>query len=543
MSYIQNYQKWLNEKSLTKEEINILKLMSEVEKEESFYQELSFGTGGIRGILGLGSNRINAYTIRKATKGLANYLIKNNLKNGVAISYDNRFGSIEFAYEAAKVLAYNGIKSYVFKTLRPTPMLSFAVRHFNTSAGIMLTASHNPKEYNGYKVYNSTGAQLNTNESYEVIKEIDKIVSPFGIDTADNELITWIDSSFDETYLSKVRELTIHEDEKVLKLVYSPLHGTGGQVIPKLLKEQGYEVYEVTDQMLVDPAFTHTKSSNPEEAIAYEKSIEELEKVQADIILVTDPDADRLGVALKHQNKLQILTGNQTAAIILNYLVSEKKPTHGIIYTTVVTSNLIKDIAIKNGLEFGETLTGFKFIGEQAKLNEGIKPYIFGCEESYGSLISDFVRDKDAVQAVYMLSEIANHLKIKGLTLIDYLEEIYQTYGYYVDQTISISLKGIEGLKRIEDIMTYFRTNGLNLPIFNVTNQLDFINGLKNGSIELPPSNVLKFESNDGFICLRPSGTEPKLKLYYSTKKPNQKDAKAYIEQLILEMNTIISKI
>lgn len=543
MSYKDNYQKWLNEKSLTNEEVHILKSMTETEKEESFYQDLTFGTGGIRGILGLGSNRINAYTIRKATKGLANYLIKNQLLNGVAISYDNRFGSIEFAYEAAKVLAYNGIKSYVFKTLRPTPMLSFAVRHFNTSAGIMLTASHNPKEYNGYKVYNSTGAQLNTYESLEVIKEIDAIKSPFGIETADNELINWIDASFDEIYLKKVRELTIHHDEKILKLVYSPLHGTGGQVIPKLLKKQGYEVHEVLEQMIVDPAFTHTLSSNPEEAIAYERSIEQLEKVNADIILVTDPDADRLGVALKHQNKIKILTGNQTAAIILNYLIQEKKPTKGIVYTTVVTSNLIKDIAMNNHLEVGETLTGFKFIGEQAKLNEGIKPYIFGCEESYGSLISDFVRDKDAVQAVYMLSEIANHLKHKGLTLMDYLEDIYQQYGYYVDQTISLSLKGIEGLKRIDDIMTYFRTNGLDLPIFNVKKQLDFINGLVNGSILLPPSNVLRFESEDGFICLRPSGTEPKLKLYYSTKKPNQKDALAYIEQLILEMNSIISKI
>ncbi|CDR31028.1 Phosphoglucomutase [Acholeplasma oculi] len=543
MSYQDNYQKWLNEKSLTNEEVHILKSMTETEKEESFYQDLTFGTGGIRGILGLGSNRINAYTIRKATKGLANYLIKNQLLNGVAISYDNRFGSIEFAYEAAKVLAYNGIKSYVFKTLRPTPMLSFAVRHFNTSAGIMLTASHNPKEYNGYKVYNSTGAQLNTYESLEVIKEIDAIKSPFGIETANNELINWIDASFDEIYLKKVRELTIHHDEKILKLVYSPLHGTGGQVIPKLLKEQGYEVHEVLEQMIVDPAFTHTLSSNPEEAIAYERSIEQLEKVNADIILVTDPDADRLGVALKHQNKIKILTGNQTAAIILNYLIQEKKPTKGIVYTTVVTSNLIKDIAMNNHLEVGETLTGFKFIGEQAKLNEGIKPYIFGCEESYGSLISDFVRDKDAVQAVYMLSEIANHLKHKGLTLMDYLEDIYQQYGYYVDQTISLSLKGIEGLKRIDDIMTYFRTNGLDLPIFNVKKQLDFINGLVNGSILLPPSNVLRFESEDGFICLRPSGTEPKLKLYYSTKKPNQKDALAYIEQLILEMNSIISKI
>jgi len=456
MSYQDNYQKWLNEKSLTNEEVHILKSMTETEKEESFYQDLTFGTGGIRGILGLGSNRINAYTIRKATKGLANYLIKNQLLNAVAISYDNRFGSIEFAYEAAKVLAYNGIKSYVFKTLRPTPMLSFAVRHFNTSAGIMLTASHNPKEYNGYKVYNSTGAQLNTYESLEVIKEIDAIKSPFGIETANNELINWIDASFDEIYLKKVRELTIHHDEKILKLVYSPLHGTGGQVIPKLLKEQGYEVHEVLEQMIVDPAFTHTLSSNPEEAIAYERSIEQLEKVNADIILVTDPDADRLGVALKHQNKIKILTGNQTAAIILNYLIQQKKPTKGIVYTTVVTSNLIKDIAMNNHLEVGETLTGFKFIGEQAKLNEGIKPYIFGCEESYGSLISDFVRDKDAVQAVYMLSEIANHLKHKGLTLMDYLEDIYQQYGYYVDQTISLSLKGIEGLKRIDDIIYTF---------------------------------------------------------------------------------------
>ncbi|VEU82538.1 phospho-sugar mutase [Acholeplasma hippikon] len=544
MSYQAVYQTWLNEPSLLAEEKQTLQQMNEKDIEESFYQEISFGTGGIRGLLGLGPNRINAYTIRRATLGLANYLIKNNKLNGVAISYDNRFGSREYAYEAAKVLAAKGIKSFIYSSLRPTPMLSFALRYFNASAGIMLTASHNPKEYNGYKVYNETGAQLNTYEATLVMNEISKIASPFNIETVMNELVHEIHDELDPIYLEEVKKIQIHNDKKTIKIVYSPLHGTGGTVIPKLLAETGYEVYPLKEQMIVDPAFSNTKSSNPEDSIAYERSIAYAKEIDADMVLVTDPDADRLGVAVKHNNEFVLINGNQTASLELYYLLTEKKQPDGFVYTTVVTSPLIKQIALGFNKKVGETLTGFKFIGEQAEKIMGKDNYLFGCEESYGSLVKDFVRDKDAVQAVFILSEIGNKLKQKGLTLVDYLDEIYQKFGYYVEHTVNISLKGIEGSKRIQAIMSYFRNNGLNIPSFKVENKIDYINGYVNPhDIHLPSSDVVKFENEDGFIIFRPSGTEPKLKIYFSTRKSNQKEAKQYIEKLVEEVQGVVAKI
>ncbi len=541
MTYKTAYETWLNEPSLTQKEVDTLRQMSEKEIEDSFYQELSFGTGGIRGLMGLGPNRINIYTIRKVTLGLAKYLLTHQKLNGVAIAYDNRFGSKEFAHEAAKVLASNGIKSYIYKELRPTPMLSFLVRHFKTSAGIMLTASHNPKEYNGFKAYNETGAQLNTIESEMVVKKINTVFSPFNISAVDNELIHWVGDEIDEIYLNEVKKLSIHKDQKDLKLVYSPLHGTGGPVIPKLLRSEGYEVIEVSEQMVVDPAFSATKSSNPEEALSYEKGIEVALEHDADLVFVTDPDADRLGVGVKSHGKFKLLTGNQTASIIIYYLLSEKKWPKGFVYTTVVTTNLIKEIAKAYDQNIGETLTGFKFIGEQAHKIEGKEAYIFGCEESYGSLIKDFVRDKDAVQAVYMLAEIGNTLKHQGMTLIDYLEVIYKRFGYYVESTMNISLKGIEGAKKIQTIMSYFRKNGLHIEGFKVNNSIDYIHGHKNPhDITLPPSDVLKYEHNDGFIVFRPSGTEPKLKVYFSTKKDSLEKANSYVDALKNKVSQII---
>ena len=544
MSYQNNYHTWLNESKLTLEEKNTLLQMDEKEKEESFFQDLSFGTGGIRGILGLGPNRINKYTIQKVTLGFANYLKKVNKLKGVAISYDNRYGSFEFAYEAAKVLAFNGIKSYIFKSLRPTPMLSFLVRHYNTSAGIMLTASHNPKEYNGFKAYNETGAQLSISESESVILEINKIKSPFGIGSVENELIHWIDNELDDVYLSKVKNIAVRHDEKQLKIVYSPLHGTGGTLIPKLLKESGYDVYSEPNQMIVDPAFSHTKSSNPEDKIAYEQSILLANNVDADVIFITDPDADRLGVAYKLDGKYHILNGNQTASMMLYYILSEKKQEQGFVYTTVVTSHLIQNIAHSFNQLVGETLTGFKFIGEQAEKHQGKIPYIFGCEESYGSLVSDFVRDKDAVQAVYLLAEIVNTLKLRGLTVKDYLNTIYETYGYFVEDTISLTLKGIEGAKRIEQITSYVREHGLNIKDFKVDQFIDYNEGILNPhDIQLPPSNVLKFISGSGFIIFRPSGTEPKLKIYISVKEATKLQSNEKLEQFKQSIMTFIDSI
>src|SRR5690554_68899 len=544
MTYQTHYETWLNEKTLTTKEKDTLLQMDEKEKEESFFQDLSFGTGGIRGILGLGPNRINKYTIKRVTLGFAHYLKHNNKLNGVAIAYDNRYGSYEFAYEAAKVLAFNGIKSYIYSELRPTPMLSFLVRYFKTSAGIMLTASHNPKEYNGFKAYNETGAQLSTDESNMVIDEISSIASPFNIGSTDNELITWIGDEIDDIYLNEVKKIGIRSDIKDLKVVYSPLHGTGGTVIPKLLKDSGYTVFSEPNQMLVDPSFSHTESSNPEDQVAYDKAISLAIDKDADVIFLTDPDADRLGVAYKYNGSYQRLNGNQTASMMLYYILSEKKQPKGMIYTTVVSSHIIKDIAKHFNQSVGETLTGFKFIGEQAQINQGKKPYIFGSEESYGSLVSDFVRDKDAVQAVYLLSEIMNTLKLRNINVKDYLDSMYQTFGYYVEDTISLTLKGIEGAKRILKITDYVRKHGIDVKEFNVVNKIDYKKGIKNPhNIILPPSNVLKFESDHGFIIFRPSGTEPKLKIYLSIKTNNQNESTIKIKQLKASIMTFIDRI
>lgn len=542
----QRYLNWLNEPTLSKEEKDILKNLSSSEIEEAFYQDLSFGTGGIRGVLGLGTNRMNIYIIRKATFGFGRYLLKHNLLEGVAIAYDNRHMSYEFAIEAAKVLAALGIKSYVYKNLRPTPMLSFTVRHLNLSAGIMITASHNPKEYNGYKVYNKTGSQLSIDESNEVIEYINQVENPFEIKTLDNELIHYLNDEIDDIYLKEVKSIAVHKDiKKDINIVYSPLHGTGGTLAPKLLKGSGYNVYPVESQMIPDPNFSATESSNPEEKQSFNASIELAKKVNADIILVTDPDADRLGVGVLHEGTYHLLTGNQTAALMLYYILSEQKTPDGFVYTTVVTSELIKKIGESFHKNIGETLTGFKFIGEQAeRISKTNYTYLFGCEESYGSLVKDFVRDKDAIQAVYLLAEIANTLKSRNLTMVDYLNLIYEKYGYYVDETISISLKGIEGQQRIKKIMNYFRTHGLHINQFNVTNTIDYIKGKMNPhDIYLPPSDVIRFESDKGFIIFRPSGTEPKLKIYFSIKENTKELARNTIDILKQEVFNIIEKI
>ncbi len=544
MTYLKRYEEWLNEPSILKSEKETLLNLNDSEKEEAFFDDVSFGTGGIRGILGLGTNRINVYIIRKVTLGLANYLIKNNKLNGVAISYDNRYNSYMFAFESAKVLAAKGIKSYLFNELRPTPMLSYAVRHYKASAGIMITASHNPKNYNGYKVYNETGAQLNVMEANLVINEIENIKSPFNIKTLKNDLILNIDESFDDLYLKEVESISLLNEPKVIKIVYSPLHGTGGTVIPKLLKKNNYDVNPLLSQMIADPSFSNTKSSNPEDQSAYEKSISYAKEIDADIIFLTDPDADRLGVCLKHNGEYITITGNQTASLMLYYILSVKKQPKGFVYTTIVTTNLLKDIANSYNQKIGETLTGFKFIGEQADLIEGKDNYIFGCEESYGSLVKDFVRDKDAVQAVYLLSEMANYLKLQNKTLIDYLNEVYDKYGYYADKTTSFNFEGISGLNKIKDIMNYFRNNEINFKHFKLINKIDYINGYENPyNITLPPSDVIKYESEDGFIILRPSGTEPKLKIYYLHKAQSLSEAYRVLKMIENEVLNIIDTI
>jgi phosphoglucomutase len=543
MNYKQIYEQWLNEPTLEEEHRKELLSYSEKEIEDAFYQEVSFGTGGIRGLMGIGPNRVNIYTVRKATLGLAKYLLMHKKLNGVAIAYDNRKDSRTFAFEAAKVLAACGIKSFVFPQLRPTPMLSFAVRYKKTSAGIMITASHNPKEYNGFKVYNETGAQMNVDEANAVINQINMIASPFGIHTVENDLINLIDEDVEKAYIKLVETISIKDEPKQLKLTYSPLHGTGGTVIPTLLAKHGYEVYPVLEQMKVDPTFSQTKSSNPEEELAYELSLQYAKKYDADIVLVTDPDADRLGIAVKHNGVYQLINGNQTASLTLYYILKHAPKQEGFVYTTIVTSALVKEIALSFNQRVGETLTGFKFIGEQAELKQNI-PYRFGCEESYGSLIKDFVRDKDAVQACFMLAEIANHYKREGKTLVDVLEEIYKTYGYYVEHTENITLKGKSGGEKIKAIMNYVRIHGLHIPSFKVEHIIDYNHGYVNPNhVILPPSDVVKFVNNDGFIVFRPSGTEPKLKIYFSIKKNEQTLASNYVKLLVKEVMDIIHNI
>ena len=554
MSYEKRYQFWLNQKDLDPKLLEELIELNEEQIEEVFYNDLSFGTGGLRGLMGVGTNRVNVYTIRKATLGFANYLIKNGKTGGVAIAYDNRHYSKEFAKEAAMVLAAQGIKSYLYENLRPTPMLSFAVRYFKASGGIMITASHNPKTYNGYKAYNETGAQLSPFEAEQVIDEVSLIENPFEIDYIDNDLIQYIDSSLDAIYLNEVEKISILDVKKDLKIVYSPLHGTGGPIIPSFLKDKGYDVYPYEPQMIVDPSFSNTKSSNPEEIEAYEETIRYAKEINAEVIMITDPDADRLGIAVKHNNTYELWSGNQTAVIELYYILSEKKkkgelPQSGFVYKTNVTSDLIEVIAKSYGMQVETTLTGFKFIGEKAELNKNKGTYMFGAEESYGSLVSDFVRDKDAVQAVYLLSEIANFCKMRKMTLIDYLNEIYAKFGYYFEYTKSITLLGLSGLEKINLLMKHFRENppkikGKKLLSYDdIDAGIHIENGLET-KLDYPKSNVLKYYYEDHtWIVFRPSGTEPKIKIYFGTKGKSMNEAMSYIqilsEQIKLEIESL----
>lgn len=541
MTYQEQFAFW-SKQHLPETLRNELETMTEIQKQDAFYTDLRFGTGGMRGLMGVGTNRINVFTIRRATLGFARYMKKNNLLNGVAISFDNRKNSQLFALECAKVLAHEGIPSYVFKHLRPTPMLSFAVRELKCDAGIMITASHNPKVYNGYKAYDRTGAQVSLEVADQIIAEVEQITDPFSIQTLDNERIQYIDESFDQIYLNRVKKIALKNEEKNIKIVYSPLHGTGGTVIPKLLKSLGYDIYPYEPQMVVDPDFSATASSNPEEAKAYEHAIAYAKTIQADIVMLTDPDADRLGIAVRHNQEYMRLTGNQTASLELCYILSHLKenkllPSDGHVYTTNVTTNLIKTIAKDFNQHVVTTLTGFKFIGEQAEIYAGKNPYLFGAEESYGSLIADFVRDKDAVQAVYLLAEMTNHCKNNNQTLIDYLNRVYQKYGAYYEYTHSLTLSGSKGVEMIKQIVDHFRKNppriGLSLIGYDdVLNGFSVYDGIKEKS-HLPRLNVMKYYyENDTWIVFRPSGTEPKLKVYFGTKKQTLSEAKAYLKQL-----------
>lgn len=520
----------------------IRQMMEDDPKEltESFYRDLEFGTGGLRGIMGVGSNRMNKYTVGAATQGFSNYLKKNfpgqNIK--VVISHDSRNNSREFAQITADVFSGNGIKVYLFEDLRPTPELSFAIRHLNCQGGIMLTASHNPKEYNGYKAYWDDGGQLISPHDKNVIAEVEKISDVDEIRFKGNsDLIEVIGEEIDQAYLTLVQALSLSpeiiQQQKNLKIVYTALHGTGITLVPKALKNFGFEhVSLVEKQAIPDGNFPTVVSPNPEEHAAMEMAIEQAKKENADLVLATDPDADRVGVAIKEGDNYVLLNGNQTASLLIYYLLNkwqeeEKLTGKEYIVKTIVTSELLVDIAKKFNVEYYDVLTGFKYIADIIKQLEGKKTFIGGGEESYGYLVGDFVRDKDAVISCAMIAETAAWITSQGLSIMDMLKQLYVEFGFYKEKLVSVVRKGKSGAEEIAQMMTDFRANPPqsigNSPVIRIKDYQSLVSkDLKTGketNIDLPKSNVLQFFTEDGSkISVRPSGTEPKIKFYFGMK-------------------------
>ncbi|HHB1656472.1 TPA: phospho-sugar mutase [Bacillus cereus] len=552
MNWKQEFSRWLSYAQLDAELKEQLENMKQDEKkiEDSFYKNLEFGTGGMRGELGAGTNRLNVYTVRKATKGLASFIEKlgeEAKKRGVVVAYDSRHKSPEFAMEVAATLGARGITTYVFESLRPTPVLSFAVRHLHTVSGIVLTASHNPPEYNGYKVYGEDGGQLPPKEADELISYVNAVEDELTVEVADVEqlkadgLLHIIGQEVDDAYAAELNNVIINKEvvQKVgkdLKIVFTPLHGTSNISVRRGLKEVGFtDVTVVKEQELPDPNFSTVKSPNPEEHAAFEYAIRDGEKVGADVLIATDPDADRLGVAVRnHNGEFQVLTGNQTGALMLDYLLSQKKengtlPENGVVLKTIVTSEIGRTIAKAYGLDTVDTLTGFKFIGEKIRQYEesGQYEFQFGYEESYGYLIRPFCRDKDAVQSVLFACEVAAYYKSQGKTLYDGLLEVFEKYGFFREDLVSLTLKGKDGAEKIQEMMATFRENPpkevAGLTVVAVEDyKASIVTSLQDGhkeEIHLPKSNVLKYQLEDGsWFCLRPSGTEPKIKFYFGVK-------------------------
>jgi len=590
MSIELEYQKWLGNKNLDVSLGGQLEAMNEGEKEDAFYKSLEFGTAGMRGVMAPGTNRMNIYTIRKANVGFAKYLlgnVENAKERGVAIAYDSRHFSPEFAIESAKVLATHGIKTYVFDGVRPTPELSFAVRHLGCAGGIVITASHNPPEYNGYKIYDESGCQTLPTEGDKVIHGVNEVDDVFQIqvkpeqELRDAGLIITIGSEIDDVYLERVKGLEINPDvdKQALRIVFSPLHGTAGMLTEKLMADCGYtEFHVVAEQAEPDGNFATVKYPNPEDEAAFEYAIKKGYEVDADVLFTADPDADRMGVAVKviggeyelqthpfllsafpifkSDAKYALLTGNQIGAILTYYILSQRKaggtlPAKGRIFDTIVSSELAAKIARSYGLEAISTLTGFKFIGEQIRLMEGTEyEYIFGYEESYGSLIGDFVRDKDAIQAVLILSEAAAYYKAQGKTLCDVLEDIYAEYGFYQEDLVNIALAGKEGSEKIQLLLSEFRK----MPPTEIAElKVAIVEDYKTSKrcaddtiskIDLPSANVLKYILEDGsWFVLRPSGTEPKVKIYISVVTNNKVETSERLQAIKKDVLAIVDAI
>ncbi|HEQ3718675.1 TPA: phospho-sugar mutase [Streptococcus pyogenes] len=571
MTYTENFQKWLDFEQLPDYLRQELLSMDEKSKEDAFYTNLEFGTAGMRGYIGAGTNRINIYVVRQATEGLAKLIETKGeeaKKRGVAIAYDSRHFSPEFAFESAQVLAQHGIKSYVFETLRPTPELSFAVRHLNAYAGIMVTASHNPAPFNGYKVYGQDGGQLPPADADALTDFIRAIENPFAVELADLDesksagLIQVIGEDVDMEYLREVKDVNINQDlinnfGKNMKIVYTPLHGTGEMLTRRALAQAGFEsVVVVESQAKADPDFSTVKSPNPESQAAFALAEELGREVEADVLVATDPDADRLGVEIRQPDgSYKNLSGNQIGAIIAKYILEAHKtagtlPENAALAKSIVSTELVTKIAESYGATMFNVLTGFKFIAEKIQEFEEKHnhTYMFGFEESFGYLIKPFVRDKDAIQAVLLVAEIAAYYRSRGLTLADGIDEIYKEYGYFAEKTISVTLSGVDGAAEIKKIMDKFRENGPKQ--FNNTDIVlleDFQKqtATKNdgtiSNLTTPPSNVLKYTlADDSWIAVRPSGTEPKIKFYIATIGDTLDIAQEKIANIETEINTFV---
>ncbi len=575
MGYKEQYMQWLESDYMdeaTKEELRQI-AGDEKEIEERFYTELEFGTAGLRGIIGAGCNRMNEYTVRKATQGLANYILKvGGQDRGVAIAYDSRHMSPEFADVAALCLAANGIKAYVFESLRPTPELSYAVRKLHTIAGINITASHNPPEYNGYKVYWEDGAQITPPHDSGIMNEV-KAISDYAVcKKMDKDaaiaagLYQTIGADIDDPYIEELKKLVVHQDAidavgSQIKVVYTPLHGTGNIPVRRVLKELGFtNVYVVPEQELPDGDFPTVSYPNPEAKEAFTLGLALAKKVDADLVLATDPDADRLGVYVKDAKtgEYHPLTGNMSGCLIGDYLIGQKKelqglPEDGVFVRSIVSTNMADAIADYYGIELVEVLTGFKFIGQKILEMEktGKGTYLFGMEESYGCLTGTYARDKDAVVASMALCEAAAYYKTKNMTLWDAMIAMYERYGYYQDGITAITLKGIEGLEKIGQIMNTLRVEApKEIGAYQVTAVRDYkndtITDIATGAVRptgLPSSNVLYYElTDDAWVCVRPSGTEPKVKFYFGIKGSSLADADAKAEAMKAAVNALVEK-
>ncbi len=543
MNYLQKYKNWCESKNIDEADRKELLSIVNDDKEikERFLYDMEFGTGGLRGVIGIGTNRINKYVIRKTTKGFAEYIKaagEDACRRGVVIAHDNRRFSIEFCLETAGVLAANGIKAYIFDSLRPTPELSFAVRELNAFGGVVITASHNPPEYNGYKLYDERGCQLVPHVNDLVVAEINKISDPLSVRSLSKEeagdLIETLGASVDEKYYQRVMQISVNPDvKKDIKIVYSPQHGTGNVPVREVLKRLGYNVIAVEEQCVPDTEFSKTENPNPETDGAYTLAFKYAKDNDADIIITTDPDCDRLGVAVKQNGEYVRMTGNQSAAVLLKYILSMRSeqgtlPKNGVMFNTIVTSDLGDNVCAEYGVVTEKTLTGFKFIGDKIYQHElkGDREFVFGYEESYGCLIADFVRDKDAVQASLMLCEAAAYYHEMGKTLIDVLNEIYAKHGFYLDALDNFAFKGVDGAEKIAALVNGLRNDPPSQAGNVAVEKMEDYESAEMIAAGFPKSNVLRFILADGsWVAVRPSGTEPKCKFYFSVRAEDNFEA------------------